>query len=124
MNLGRLLHQQYYLTNTGLGLAQACNKLLHRKYLADSATKGPFFHHLEELLTHVATARVRNAWMKISGSAKLDDLRSENPEKLANLAQRIREELMSTSAIFEHDSLPQEDQDEVFRQGIHTAAFA
>src|SRR6201999_1242399 len=85
MNTGRNLHEQYYCSNTGLGLAHACNKLLHRKHLATATIKGTFYHHLEELLFHVATSRFRDAWLTVSKVASLADLRNETPEKLYEL---------------------------------------
>lgn len=118
MNYGRLVHEQYYLTNSGIGIAQACNTILGRKHLADSAIKGDFFHHVEELFLHMSAARFRDAWLQVSGKSKLSELRSETPEKLAELSKEILERLASTHALKEHDSLPERERDERFRQAI------
>jgi hypothetical protein len=119
MTFGKALHKQYSLTNTGLGLAQAVNKLLHRKHLAKSATQGNFHHHLEELYYHVGYGRFLCAWMTIAGVESLEDLRSCRPEELKQLAGKIREELASSRAIHEHDRRPEAEQDQIFRQTIH-----
>jgi hypothetical protein len=119
MNTARTLHEQYYCSNTGVGLAHACNKLLHRKHLANASIQGTFYHHLEELLLHVVTARFRDAWLQASGCSSLRELRNESAERLVSLSHEIRLSYASNNALVRHDRLETSKQDEIFRQGIH-----
>ena len=119
MTFAKSLYEQYKCTDTGIGLAQAINKLLNRRHLATMSTKGTFYHHLDELLHHVGIAQFECAWLTVVGVDDLAELRQRRPDELIALAERIRVDLASTRAVFNHDKLPEERQDQYFRQSLH-----
>ncbi|TFY66039.1 hypothetical protein EVG20_g5055 [Dentipellis fragilis] len=92
------LHKQYVGTSGGIGLHRAFN-LLNRKGLLSTQVKGPFWHHLDEALAHIAEAHFRALWMIVGKAARLEDLLWQPPEALVLLAETIYDEYASRRAL-------------------------
>ncbi|TDL17180.1 hypothetical protein BD410DRAFT_843808 [Rickenella mellea] len=115
MTFGTSFHDQYLGTTSGYGLRQAF-EILQRKGLVTTSTKGPFHHHLEEAVFHVAEAHFRACWLAEGCVKKLSDLRLKSPEELRSIATRIVRFHASTQALVDLDKIEPSDQDEVNRQ--------
>ncbi|KAI0056259.1 hypothetical protein BV25DRAFT_1872872 [Artomyces pyxidatus] len=117
MAFANSLHKQFLGTNSGKGLLHAITNL-ERKGLASVQTKGPFYHHLDEVLLHKAEAHFRACW-KVVGSVKdLRDLRARTPEELAALAEKLVLEHASVRALETMAQRPKGHQDDIFRNNI------
>ena len=90
--------KQYLGTSSGIGLRRAFD-LMNRKNLAKPHIKGPYWHHLDEALWHVAEALSLAGWLHVSGARSLEDLTSKSPEELAVLAERVHAECASRMAL-------------------------
>jgi hypothetical protein len=86
--------KQYLGTSSGIGLRRAFD-LMNRKNLTKPHVKGPYWHHLDEALYHVAEALSLASWLHVSGAHKLEDLTSKSPEELVALAERVHAECAS-----------------------------
>ncbi|KAF7985445.1 hypothetical protein HWV62_5185 [Athelia sp. TMB] len=117
MAFANSLHKQYLGTNSGRGLKHAFT-VLERKGLQKVKTQGPFFHHLDEALKHVAEAHLREDWLVVSGASTLAELRNRKPEELRNLASKIARTRASAEALEKHDRLPEDQKDQQERQVI------
>lgn len=117
MAYANTFHKQYLGTSRGRGLSQAF-ELLNKKGLGTTATQGPFYHDLNELLYHVAEAHLREDWLVVSGAKSLEELRVKSPEELVSLANRIVDERASSEAIIRLEARPKPEQDEIFQQTI------
>ncbi|KAA1473667.1 hypothetical protein DENSPDRAFT_780361, partial [Dentipellis sp. KUC8613] len=92
------LHKQYVGTSGGIGLHRAFD-LLNRKGLLLTQVKGPFWHHLDEALTHIAEAHFWALWMIVGKVTRLEDLLQQPPEALVLLAETIYDEYASRRAL-------------------------
>lgn len=92
--------------------------MLGRKGLATTSTAGPFHHHLEEALLHVAEAHIREDWLIVGNVQDLAELRNLSPQELVKLAERLVEEHASTEALDRLSSLEDDEQDLVKYQTI------
>ncbi|KAI9434229.1 hypothetical protein H4582DRAFT_2112639 [Lactarius indigo] len=77
---------QYLGTPSGIGLWHTFD-LMNQKNLAKPHVKGPYWHHLDEALWHIAKALSLAGWLHVSGADKLEDLTSKTPEELVVLAK-------------------------------------
>jgi hypothetical protein len=91
MAFANSLHKQYLGTSSGRGLKQAF-ELLEWKRLAQTLTKGPFHHDLDETLHHVTEAHILEDWLVVSGAASISELRSQSPGELQDLATKLVQE--------------------------------
>ena len=110
-------HSQFWGTTSGRTLAFAV-ELLNRRGLHSTSVQGLFHHNMEELLTHLGTASLRDVWCTISGVESLASLREKSPDELHDLAVRILDEYASTNAIHMNKRSPEEKDDTLFTQAI------
>ncbi|TFY52571.1 hypothetical protein EVG20_g10494, partial [Dentipellis fragilis] len=82
------LHKQHLGTSGGIGLHKAFD-VLQRKGLMSTQVKGPFWHHLDEALTHVAEAHFRALWVLVGKAKTIGDLARKTPMELLLLAEDI-----------------------------------
>ncbi|KAJ6601733.1 hypothetical protein DFH09DRAFT_969288 [Mycena vulgaris] len=113
------LHKQHLGTSKGRGLSQAFD-ILQRKGLGVSHIQGPFYHHIDEALHHIAEAQIREEWLEVSGTKSLADLRKRTPEQLIALTDKLRREHASTEALNRMDAIhrPKNRHDDVKYQSI------
>lgn len=90
--------KQYLGTSSGIGLRRAFD-LMNRKNLAKPHVKGPFWHHLDEALRHIAEGLSLAGWLHVSGVQKLEDLTLKSPEELVVLAERVHAECASRTVL-------------------------
>ena len=95
--------KQYLGTSSGIGLRRAFD-LMNWKNLAKPHVKGPYWHHLDEALWHVAEALSLAGWLHVSGAHKLEDLTSKSPEELVALAERVHTECASRVALLNKEA--------------------
>ncbi|KAI0054416.1 hypothetical protein BV25DRAFT_1922704 [Artomyces pyxidatus] len=117
MAFANSMHKQHLGTNAGKGLLHAITNL-ERKGLASVQTKGPFYHHLDEVLMHKAEAHFRACWKVVGGVDDLRRLRTRSPEELVALAEKLVREHASVDALDAMKEKPEKEQDEVFRNTI------
>ncbi|KAJ7830454.1 hypothetical protein B0H14DRAFT_2515846 [Mycena olivaceomarginata] len=98
MAFANSIHKQHLGTSKGRGLLAAFD-LLGRKGLHSSKTEGPFFHDLNETLHIIADAQIRELWLQVSGTTKLDELRKRSPTELQKIAEKIVAEHASSGAL-------------------------
>jgi hypothetical protein len=111
------LHSEYFAESSGYGLS-AVFKQLDRKGLRNPATKGTFFHTLEEALIHTAEARFRDFWLIVSESKSLDELRSKSGEELRALAEIIYCNYACMGAVIALEEEEETEQDQVLMQTV------
>lgn len=111
------LHDQFYLTSTGMGLKQAFD-LLGRKNLGAPSVSGNFHQKLQEGLKHVAEARFRDLWRIVGGVDDLEALRDKKPHELKAIADKILDDYASTAAVQKHLHKPKNKQDHVLLNSI------
>ena len=111
------LHKQYYGTKAGVGFSRAF-ELLGKKGLSSAKVKGNWFHDFEETLKEVATAHFRCAWLEITSTKSIEELRSKSPAELKHFAERIVMELASTAALACKFQKPPSERDKLREQVI------
>ena len=111
------LHKQYYGTKAGVGFSRAF-ELLGKKGLSSAKVKGNWFHDFEETLKEVATAHFRCAWLEITSTKSIEELRSKSPAELKHFAERIVMELASTAALACEFQKPPSERDKLREQVI------
>ncbi|KAJ3966157.1 hypothetical protein EV361DRAFT_1015463 [Lentinula raphanica] len=99
-------------------LVMAFANSLHKQYLGTSATKGPFWHHLDEAIYHISEAHFLASWLSVSGSQNISELTRYSPTELRDLACKLIRERASHCALHKLDKLPKDAQDSVLRQSI------
>ncbi|KAJ7574764.1 hypothetical protein C8J56DRAFT_1007882 [Mycena floridula] len=99
MALGNSIHKQYLGTNKDQAGLKAAFSTLERKGLQSTATKGLFYHHLDEALHHILEAHIQVDWLEVSRVETLQELRNKKPEELCKLAERLVERHASTAAM-------------------------
>jgi hypothetical protein len=92
--------------------------LLNRKGLNKVMTQGPFHHHLDEALHHIATAHLREDWCQIAGVENLAELREKSAEELKQLSEKIVQERACSEALDAQDKKPDNEKDEELCQII------
>ncbi|KAF9078093.1 hypothetical protein BDP27DRAFT_1413005 [Rhodocollybia butyracea] len=73
--------------------------VLKCKGLTSTATKGPFWHHLDEAIYHVSEAHFLASWLAVAKLSKLSDLTTLSPIQLCRLAVKLINEHASATAI-------------------------
>ncbi|KAL0956796.1 hypothetical protein HGRIS_002915 [Hohenbuehelia grisea] len=116
MALANSLHAQYLGTSSGIGGLSQAFELLKRKGLINPSIKGPFWHHLDEALHHISEAHFRACWIQVGGVTTLAELKSRNATELQTMAGTIVTEHASRAALIKHAKLPENQQDEVWKQ--------
>ncbi|VDB90426.1 unnamed protein product [Peniophora sp. CBMAI 1063] len=94
---GNSLLIQYEGTDAVYGLRRAF-QLMNRKGLHKVQTKGPFWHHLDEALHHVAESMILTLWGKVSGLPDPGNLfahQRKSPEELPLMAEEIYDKHVS-----------------------------
>lgn len=117
MAFGKSLHKQYFGTEAGFGLKHAF-EILRRRGLDNVSTQGPFHETLEHALYDTMEARIRALWLVVSGATRLEELRSQDPEVLASMAQQIIREYASLRGVDEEQGRDEAELDEVRKQQI------
>ncbi|KAA1471157.1 hypothetical protein DENSPDRAFT_776137 [Dentipellis sp. KUC8613] len=109
------LHKQHLGTSGGVGLHKAFD-VLQCKGLMSTQVKGPFWHHLDEALTHVAEAHFRALWVLLSKTKTIGDLAQKTPAELLLLAEDIYDQYACRHALLKMQL--HHEQDEVKYQSI------
>jgi len=117
MTVANLLHKQYSGTAAGRGLMHAV-ALLSRKHLGTVQIKGPFYHHLHELILHVAEAHFRSCWKVIAGVPSIRDLHTRTPAELLQYAEALITQLASSNLFEDEGTKKDKERDEVFKQTV------
>ncbi|KAJ3845740.1 hypothetical protein EV368DRAFT_90182 [Lentinula lateritia] len=118
MAFANSLHKQYLGTSATIGSLHYAFDILKRKDLLSTATKGPFWHHLDEAIHHIAEAHFLASWLAVAEVGKITDLTECTPHILCKLAIRLIEEHSSQKAFHNLDKLPKAKQDPVKQQWI------
>ncbi|KAJ6605011.1 hypothetical protein B0H10DRAFT_2167150 [Mycena sp. CBHHK59/15] len=116
MALANSLHKQYLSTSANIGGLRQAFDVLNRKDLISQATKGPFWHNLDEAIKHISEAHFRACWLVVGDVESIADLTARTPTELRNMAKKIICEHASREALSHLDHLPEEDQDTTKRQ--------
>ena len=74
-------------------------KVLQRKGLQETATKGPFHHHLHEAICHAVEAHVLCFWLRVAKVESIEELSKRKPEELLLLAQTIERLYASSEGV-------------------------
>jgi hypothetical protein len=111
MALAGSLHKQYLSTSANVGSLRQAFDILNRKGLISQATKGPFWHNLDEAVKHVSEAHFRACWLVVGNVESIGDLKTQSPTQLRLLATRIIREHASREALVHLDQMPESDQD-------------
>ncbi|KAF8235590.1 hypothetical protein L208DRAFT_1457964 [Tricholoma matsutake] len=83
------LHKQYLGTSVGIGGMQQAFDVLKRKGLVLQSTKGPFWHHLDEVIHHISEAHFRSSWLVVGGVKSMAELKKKSPQQLCSLATKL-----------------------------------
>ncbi|KAF9537692.1 hypothetical protein CPC08DRAFT_808667 [Agrocybe pediades] len=118
MALANSLHKQYLGTASGTGGLRHAFDLLKRKGLVTQATKGPFWHHLDEAIHHISDAHFRAAWIQTSGVESLAELKKKTPTQLKSLAEDVYHTHCSRIALTRLEAKKEPEQDHVRKQWI------
>lgn len=118
MAFANSLHKQYLGTSAGVGGLRHAFDILKRTGLVSTATKGPFWHHLDEAIRHISEAHFRASWLVVGNVQSLSELKVETPRKLHELASTLIREHASREALSCMEQLPAEQQDQVNKQCI------
>ncbi|KAJ7666120.1 hypothetical protein DFH06DRAFT_1185974 [Mycena polygramma] len=110
------LHKQYLGTSAGIGGLRQAFDVLKRKGLISQATKGPFWHNLDEALFHISEAHFRASWLDVGQVETLGDLKCKSPQELRKLADKLIQTHASREALNKLDRMEAVNQDQVFRQ--------
>ncbi|PBK71762.1 hypothetical protein ARMSODRAFT_1016752 [Armillaria solidipes] len=86
MAFAQSLHKQYLGTAKGQGLRKSFN-VMKRKGLLTTSIRGPFHHHLDEALKHIAEARIRIDLCSLANVDSISQLRNKSPDELLALAE-------------------------------------
>ncbi|KAN0081481.1 hypothetical protein V8E55_009105 [Tylopilus felleus] len=116
MAFANSLHKQYLGLSSITGSLQHAFDILQRKGLQKSETKGPFWHHLDEALHHIAEAHICATWLVVANKQSFADLATKSPGKLHSLAVRLIDQQASRCGLAKLQHLPEEEQDAVLSQ--------
>ncbi|KAJ7122658.1 hypothetical protein C8R43DRAFT_899695 [Mycena crocata] len=116
MALGNSLHNQYLGTSANIGGLRQAFDILNRKGLISQATKGPFWHNLDEAIKHISEAHFRACWLVVGNVESLAELKDRTPTELREMAVKIIHEHASRRALAVLDNLPEDKHDETKRQ--------
>ncbi|KAJ7591505.1 hypothetical protein C8J56DRAFT_1003957 [Mycena floridula] len=110
MAFANALHKQYLGSNKSGGLKSSFT-LLDRKGVQTTSIKGPFHHHLEEALYHIAEAHIRVDWTVVGKVRSLAELREKEPAQLVKLTEQLVKEHASSAALNTMNDKPEEQRD-------------
>ncbi|KAJ7849914.1 hypothetical protein B0H13DRAFT_1905974 [Mycena leptocephala] len=116
MALANSLHKQYLSTSANIGGLRQAFDVLNRKGLISQATKGPFWHNLDEAIKHISEAHFRACWLVVGNVESLAELKALSPTQLRVMARKILREHASREALVKLDQLPDDEQDHTKRQ--------
>ncbi|KAJ6479073.1 hypothetical protein C8R45DRAFT_1156601 [Mycena sanguinolenta] len=116
MAFANSLHKQYLSTSANVGGMRQAFDILKRKGLISQATKGPFWHNLDEAIKHISEAHFRACWLDTANVESLSDLKNLAPTELRVMSKKIIREHASREAIVRLDRLPASEQDQTKRQ--------
>ncbi|KAJ7061721.1 hypothetical protein C8F01DRAFT_1210264 [Mycena amicta] len=117
MALANSLHKQYLGNSATTGSLRHAFDLLKRKGLITASTKGPFWHHLDEALHHVAEAHLRASWLEVGRVATLEQLKLKTPRELHEMAVELIRRFASREALLNrNEGLSDAEQDGVYRE--------
>ncbi|KAJ6477200.1 hypothetical protein C8R47DRAFT_1178829 [Mycena vitilis] len=116
MALANSLHKQYLSNSANIGGLRQAFDILKRKGLISQATKGPFWHNLDEAIKHISEAHFRACWLTVGNVKSIDELKALSPTQLRVMATKIIREHASRQALVSLDRLPADDQDHMQRQ--------
>ncbi|KAJ7923687.1 hypothetical protein B0H13DRAFT_1864673 [Mycena leptocephala] len=116
MALANSLHKQYLRTSANIGGPRQAFDVLNRKGLISQATKGPFWHNLDEAIKHISEAHFRACWLVVGNVESLAELKALSPTQLRVMARKILREHASREALVKLDQLPDDEQDHTKRQ--------
>ncbi|KAJ7080894.1 hypothetical protein B0H15DRAFT_786779 [Mycena belliarum] len=116
MALANSLHKQYLSTSANIGGLRQAFDVFNRKGLISQATKGPFWHNLDEAIKHISEAHFRACWLVTGNVESLADLKSRTPTELRAMAQQIVREHASREELSRLDHLPEQEKDQTKRQ--------
>ncbi|KAJ7934693.1 hypothetical protein B0H13DRAFT_1591380 [Mycena leptocephala] len=115
MALANSLHKQYLSTSANIGGLRQAFDVLNHKGLISQATKGPFWHNLDEAIKHISESHFRVCWLVVGNVESLADLKVKTPRQLRDMATKIIREHASRKALAFLDNLPEVEQDETKR---------
>ncbi|KAF8627584.1 hypothetical protein AX17_006157 [Amanita inopinata Kibby_2008] len=113
MTFASSLHKQYLCTSANIGSLRHAFDVLQRKGLLTQSTKGPFWHHLDEAIHHIAEAHLWACWLKVSGAKDIGELTTCSPAQLHELSLKILREHASRRALRSMYKVPDGDKDQV-----------
>ncbi|KAJ7440734.1 hypothetical protein FB451DRAFT_1058621 [Mycena latifolia] len=116
MALANSLHKQYLSTSANIGGLRQAFDVLNRKGLISQATKGPFWHNLDEAIKHISEAHFRACWLVTGNVESIAELKTKTPTELRAMATQIICEHASREALARLDHLPETEQDQTKRQ--------
>ncbi|KAF8153869.1 hypothetical protein B0H34DRAFT_753337 [Crassisporium funariophilum] len=116
MAFANSLHKQYLGTSAGIGGMRHAFDLLKRKGLISQATKGPFWHHLDEAINHISEAHFRAAWLEAANVKSFTELKNKSPIQLKQLSEKVFNDHCSRAAVTILESQPPDRQDQVKKQ--------
>ncbi|KAI0693371.1 hypothetical protein BC835DRAFT_1415991 [Cytidiella melzeri] len=109
--------KQHYTTTKGMGLKHAFDEL-ERKGLGSPSVQGNYHQTAREALKHVTMAHVQDLWQLVGDVQDLTELRTKTPEDLDAIAAKIVTDYASTNALTKLDTLPREEQDDLFKNAV------
>ncbi|KAJ7904125.1 hypothetical protein B0H13DRAFT_2233915 [Mycena leptocephala] len=107
---------QYLSTSANIGGPRQAFDVLNRKGLISQATKGPFWHNLDEAIKHISEAHFRACWLVVGNVESLAELKALSPTQLRVMARKILREHASREALVKLDQLLDDEQDHTKRQ--------
>ncbi|KAJ7251713.1 hypothetical protein C8J57DRAFT_1187930 [Mycena rebaudengoi] len=116
MAFANSLHKQYLGTSANVGGLRQGFDVLNRKGLISQATKGPFWHNLDEAIKHISEAHFRACWLALGKVKTLSELKTKTPTQLRSMASQLIREYASRAALARLDHMPEADQDQTKRQ--------
>ncbi|KAJ7715201.1 hypothetical protein B0H16DRAFT_1435173 [Mycena metata] len=116
MALANSLHKQYLSTSANVGSLRQAFDVLKWKGLISQATKGPFWHNLDEAINHISEAHFRACWLVTANVESLADLKTQTPTQLRDMSRKIIREHASREALVHLDRLPEAQRDHTKRQ--------
>ncbi|KAJ7856004.1 hypothetical protein B0H13DRAFT_1641699 [Mycena leptocephala] len=99
-------------TSANVGSLRQAFDVLNRKGLISQATKGPFWHNLDEAIKHISEAHFRACWLVVGNVQSIAELKSQSPTQLYTMATKI----IRGAALVDLDQLPESEQDHTKRQ--------
>jgi hypothetical protein len=116
MAFANSLHKQYLGTSANVGGLRQGFDVLNRKGLISQATKGPFWHNLDEAIKHISEAHFRACWLVMGNVETLSELKTKTPTQLRSMATKLVSKYASRAALARMDHIPEADRDQTKHQ--------